>query len=77
MKASETLKESSSVQHGYFTQSILEVVNACRFHISHPDLRSQLVAKVASYAGGGQTPQLRERPVRLNEDFLAGWNYSI
>jgi hypothetical protein len=57
----ELSKESSSVQHGYFTQSILDVVNACNFQISHPDLLSQLVTKVASYASGGQTPQLRGR----------------
>ena len=69
--------ESSTIKHGDFTQAILDVVNACNFRISHPDLLAQLVPKVAGYAGAGQTPQLRGRPVRLEEDFLAGWNYSI
>jgi hypothetical protein len=73
----ELSSESASLKHGYFTQAILDVVNACDFQISHPDLLAQLVPKVASYAGNGQTPQLRGRPVRLDEDFLAGWNYSV
>jgi Caspase domain len=34
--------ESSSVGHGYFTQAIIEEVNACEFQISHPDLLKQL-----------------------------------
>jgi hypothetical protein len=51
--------------------------SACNFQISHPDLLAQLVQKVAAYAGAGQTPQLRGRPVRMNESFLAGWTYSI
>jgi Caspase domain len=73
----ELSSESSTVKHGYFTQAILDIVNACNFQISHPDLLSQLLQKVNSYAGGSQTPQLRGRPVRLQEDFLAGWNYSV
>jgi hypothetical protein len=73
----ELSSESSTIGHGYFTQAILDVVNACNFQITHPDLLAQLVQKVTSYAGSGQTPQLRGRPVRLEENFLAGWNYSI
>jgi hypothetical protein len=69
--------ESAALKHGYFTQAILDVVNACDFQITHPDLLAQLVPKVSGYAGSGQTPQLRGRPVRLQEDFLAGWNYSV
>lgn len=69
--------ESSSISHGYFTQAILDVVNACNFQITHPELLAQLGPKIAGYAGAGQTPQLRGRPVRLQEQFLAGWNYSI
>jgi len=73
----ELSSESSTVKHGYFTQAILDIVNACNFQITHPDLLSQLLQKVSAYAGGNQTPQLRGRPVRLQEDFLAGWNYSV
>jgi hypothetical protein len=73
----ELSSESSTVKHGYFTQAILDTVNACNFQITHPDLLSQLQQKVTAYAGGTQTPQLRGRPVRLQEDFLAGWNYSV
>jgi len=69
--------ESSSIGHGYFTQTILDVVNACNFQISHPDLLTQLRQKVTGYGGNGQTPQLRGRPVRLEENFLAGWNYCV
>jgi hypothetical protein len=69
--------ENGSIKHGYFTQAILDVVNQCDFQITHPDLLEQLRHKVANYAGSGQTPQLRGRPVRLEENFLAGWNYSI
>lgn len=73
----ELSSESSTLKHGYFTQAMLDVVNACNFQITHPNLLAQLVQKVAGYAGSGQTPQLRGRPVRLQEDFLAGWNYSV
>ena len=73
----ELSAESSSIGHGYFTQAILDVVNACNFQISHPDLLTQLRQKVTGYAGNGQTPQLRGRPVRLQENFLAGWNYCV
>jgi hypothetical protein len=73
----ELSSESSTVKHGYFTQAILDTVNACNFQITHPDLLSQLQQKVTAYAAGTQTPQLRGRPVRLQEDFLAGWNYSV
>lgn len=69
--------ESSSIGHGFFTQAILDLVNACDFQITHPDLLAQLRQKVASSAGSGQTPQLRGRPIRLQENFLAGWNYSV
>lgn len=69
--------ESSSIGHGYFTQAMLDVVNACDFQITHPELLAKLRQKVAAYAGSGQTPELRGRPVRLEEDFLAGWNYCI
>jgi len=53
------------------------VVNSCNFEISHNDFLSQVQQKVTGFAGGAQTPQLRGRPVRLEENFLVGWNYSI
>lgn len=69
--------ENASIGHGYFTQAMLDVVNACNFQVTHPDLLDQLRQKVSGYAGTGQIPQLRGRPVRLEENFLAGWNYSV
>ncbi|MDP9053375.1 MAG: caspase family protein [Acidobacteriota bacterium] len=74
---SELSRESRSIGHGYFTQAIMDVVNSCNFQISHSDFLAQVQQKVTGYAGGGQTPQLRGRPVRLEENFLVGWNYSI
>ena len=73
----ELSSESASIGHGYFTQAILDVVNACNFQITHPDLLTQVRQKVSGYAASGQTPQLRGRPIRLEENFLAGWNYSV
>jgi hypothetical protein len=73
----ELSSESSSIGHGYFTQAILDVVNACSFKISHPDLLTEVRQKLTGYSASGQTPQLRGRPIRLEEDFLAGWNYSV
>jgi hypothetical protein len=74
---SELSGETTTLGHGYFTQAILDVVNQCNFSISHPDFLSALRTRVVALAGSGQTPQLRGRPVRLEENFLAGWNYSI
>lgn len=65
-----------STGNSLFTQAIFDVVNQCNFQISHGDLLSALRQKVSA-AGASQTPQLRGRPVRLQENFLAGWNYSI
>jgi hypothetical protein len=42
--------------------------------MSHPDFLAAVAAKIADQT---QTPQLRGRPVRMQENFLAGWNYSI
>jgi hypothetical protein len=74
---SELSAESPSLGHGYFTQSILEVVNSCNFEITHTDLLAALRTRIAGYQGSHQTPELRGRPVRLAESFLTGWNYSI
>jgi uncharacterized caspase-like protein len=72
----ELSAESGTIGHGYFTEAIMDTVNACNFQISHPDFLQQVAAKVAGYTSS-QTPQLRGRPVRLQENFLAGWNYSV
>lgn len=73
----ELSRESGSVGHGFFTQSIIDVVNACDFSIAHEDFLAKVRERVSGYVASGQTPQLRGRPVRLEENFLAGWNYSI
>jgi hypothetical protein len=44
--------------------------------ISHPDLLTQVCQTITKYTSK-QIPQLRGRPVRLQESFLEGWNYSI
>lgn len=67
--------------HGFFTKAVLDTVNQSNFQISHPNLLAALRQKVSgfvsTYGTGPQTPQLRGRPVRLSENFLMGWNYSI
>jgi hypothetical protein len=73
----ELSREGASVGHGFFTQSIIDVVNACDFSIAHTAFLDQVRQRVVGYVASGQTPQLRGRPVRLEENFLAGWNYSI
>jgi Caspase domain len=69
--------ESGSIGHGYFTKGIIDTVNACNFQISHPEFLKAVAEKTGASSGGTQTPQLRGRPVRLQENFLAGWNYSV
>ena len=66
--------DPTGIKHGYFTKAIIDTVNACNFQMSHPDF---LAAVATNTAGQNQTPQLRGRPVRMQENFLAGWNYSI
>jgi hypothetical protein len=61
----------------YFTQAIMDVVNSCNFSISHPDFLTAVRARTLALGTSTQTPQLRGRPVRLAENFLAGWSYSI
>ena len=73
----ELSREGASVGHGFFTQAIIDVVNTCDFSIAHTEFLDQVRQKVSGYVVSGQTPQLRGRPVRLEENFLAGWNYSI
>jgi uncharacterized caspase-like protein len=72
----ETAGETPTLGHGYFTNAFLDIVNQSGFARDHPSLLQQLRQRVAGY-GAAQTPQLRGRPVRLQENFLEGWNYSI
>lgn len=66
----------STGSHGYFTQALIDTINQCGLTISHPDLLSRVRQTIGNYTKA-QTPQLRGRPVRLEENFLAGWTYSI
>lgn len=62
--------------HGKFTQALLDIINSSNFQITHPDLLDKVRQAIARYTST-QTPQLRGRPIRLEENFLAGWNYSV
>jgi hypothetical protein len=73
----EVAGAASGQGHSTFTQAILDTVNQSNFQISHPALLAALRQKISTYAGSNQTPQLRGRPVRLEENFLNGWNYCI
>ena len=77
----EESEERSELGHGFFTKAMLDAVNQSNFQISHTNLLAALQKGVAGYVSTystpSQTPQLRGRPVRLEENFLAGWNYSI
>jgi hypothetical protein len=77
----ETAKENPTLNHGFFTKAVIEAVNQCNFQITHPDLLAAIRTTVAGYTStygtSSQTPQLRGRPVRLSENFLQGWTYSI
>ncbi len=66
----------STGSHGYFTQALIDTINQCGFALPHSDLLSRVIQAIGHYTGR-QTPQLRGRPVRLQENFLEGWNYSI
>ncbi len=62
--------------HGKFTQALMDVINASSFQATHPELLDK-VRQAIALTTSTQTPQLRGRPVRLDENFLDGWNYSI
>ncbi len=62
--------------HGCFTQALLDTVNSSNFQVNHNDLLSRVRQAIGPYSST-QIPQLRGRPVRLEENFLDGWNYSI
>jgi uncharacterized caspase-like protein len=68
--------ESGSVGHGYFTKAILDAVNACGYTVTYTSFLDAIRTAVANYTTT-QTPQLRGRPARLEENFLEGWTYSI
>jgi len=67
---------SGTGSHGCFTQALIDTINQCGMQISHPDLLTQVRQSITKYTSK-QIPQLRGRPVRLQESFLEGWNYSI
>jgi hypothetical protein len=67
---------SSTGSHGYFTQSLLDIINQSGFQVAHPEFLSRMRQTIAGYTKK-QTPQLRGRPIRLQENFLEGWNYSV
>lgn len=62
--------------HGAFTQALLDTINQCNYQASHPDLLDKVRDAIKQY-NDSQIPQLRGRPVRLQENFLQGWTYSI
>jgi hypothetical protein len=62
--------------HGCFTQALIDTINQCGMQITHPNLLTQVRQAITKYTNT-QIPQLRGRPVRLEESFLEGWNYSI
>jgi hypothetical protein len=63
-------------KHGAFTQALLDTINQCNFQVAHPDLLDKVRDAITNY-NHSQIPQLRGRPVRLEENFLQGWTYSI
>jgi Caspase domain len=67
---------SGTGSHGCFTQALIDTINQCGMKITHPDLLTQVRQAITNYTSK-QIPQLRGRPVRLEESFLEGWNYSI
>src|SRR5260221_6654276 len=73
----EVAGAASGQGHSTFTQAILDAVNQSNFQISHPDLLAAVRQKISTYPGSNQAPQLRGRPIRLEENFLNGWNYNV
>jgi hypothetical protein len=62
--------------HGCFTQALLDTINQSGLQIRHMNLLTQVRQAITKYTSS-QIPQLRGRPIRLEESFLEGWNYSI
>jgi len=77
----QTAKENASIGHGFLTSAFLEMVNRSNFVIDHTALHQELKRRVSDYVTrfktSAQTPQLRGRPVRMQEDFLHEWTFSI
>jgi hypothetical protein len=67
---------SGTGTHGCFTQALLDTINESGMQISHPDLLTRVRQAITKYTSS-QLPELRGRPVRLEESFLEGWNYSV
>lgn len=63
-------------QHGVFTQALLDTINQSNYQARHQELLDK-VQDAVKQVNSSQVPQLRGRPVRLEENFLEGWNYSI
>jgi Caspase domain len=63
--------------HGFLTQSMLEVVNASNFTMSQTDFHSALTPKVHEHAQHEQHPVLRGQANRANEAFLHPWTTSV
>ncbi len=59
--------------HGYFTQAILDTVNASNFTIDHHAMHQKLLERTNKLSGNSQTVQLRGQANRMEEDFLLGW----
>jgi len=77
----ETAKENSSLGHGFMTKALLDTVNASNFRMSNTqmagELRTKVGAFVSKFGTSRQTPVLRGRPIRHEEDFLNEWTFSI
>lgn len=67
----QTAGENAS--HGYFTQAILDTVNASNFTIDHNALHKKLLDRTNTLSSNSQTVQLRGQANRMGEDFLLGW----
>jgi hypothetical protein len=67
----QTAGETSD--HGFFTQSILDSVNASNFQVDHKTFHQKLLARTNELSGNKQTVQLRGQANRMEEDFLLGW----
>ena len=73
----ESAWENDDVGYSRFTHAMLDTVNQSNFLMDHPSFISEIRQHVKAATDGKQTPQLRGRPVRLEENLLAEWNYSI
>lgn len=77
----ETAKENPTLRHGFMTKALLDTVTQSAFKMPNrllaSDLRGKVAAFVSQFGTSQQTPCLRGRPVRQDEDFLTEWTFSI